>query len=210
MEDLAYRRMLDAYYLRESGLPLCAIEVGRIISMRDHISDVEQVLNEFFERTEEGWVHRRAEAEIAHFRDKREKASNAGKASAKRRFNGRSTDVQPTNNHKPITNNQDKEPKGSSASEDAPLGPNEVLDGWNELAGSLGLARVRKLTDVRRRKVIAQAKRFPIEDWQAVFGKIAASPFLRGDNQQGWRCDFDFILSENNFVKILEGKYDRQ
>lgn len=105
MEDLAYRRMLDAYYLREGELPLCAIEVGRIISMRHNIADVEQVLSEFFERTETGWFHKRAEAEIAHFRDKRQKASNAGKASAERRFNGRSTDVQPTNNQEPITIN---------------------------------------------------------------------------------------------------------
>lgn len=102
------------------------------------------------------------------------------------------------------------EPKGSCASEDAPLVASEVLEGWNELAGSLGLAKVRKLTDARRRKVNAQAKRFPIADWQIVFSKIAGSPFLRGENRNGWRCDFDFILSENNFVKILEGKYDKQ
>lgn len=102
------------------------------------------------------------------------------------------------------------EPKGSCASEDAPLVASEVLEGWNELAGSLGLAKVRKLTDARRRKVNAQAKRFSIADWQIVFSKIAGSPFLRGENRNGWRCDFDFILSENNFVKILEGKYDKQ
>ena len=93
MEDLAYRRLLDAYYLRESELPLCTIEVSRIISMRFNIEDVEQVLIEFFERTETGWFHKRAEAEITHFRDKRQKASNAGKASAERRSSIRSTGV---------------------------------------------------------------------------------------------------------------------
>lgn len=102
------------------------------------------------------------------------------------------------------------EPKGSCASGDAPLAVDEVLEGWNTLAQHHGLAQVRKLTDARRRKVLAQAKRFAVPDWQAVFAKIAQSPFLKGDNRQGWRCDFDFILSENNFVKILEGKYDRQ
>lgn len=91
-----------------------------------------------------------------------------------------------------------------------PLSADEVLEGWNELAGNHGLAQVRKLTDQRRRKVLAQAKRFSVPDWQAVFAKISQSPFLQGENRQGWRCDFDFILSENNFVKILEGKYDRQ
>lgn len=103
-----------------------------------------------------------------------------------------------------------KEPEGSCASADAPLTTDEVLEGWNQLAQVHGLAQVRKLTEARRRKVLAQAKRFTVPDWQAVFAKIAQSPFLKGDNRQGWRCDFDFILSENNFVKILEGKYDRQ
>lgn len=102
------------------------------------------------------------------------------------------------------------EPSKESASGDAPLSVDEVLEGWNELAANHGLAQVRKLTDARRRKVLAQAKRFSVPDWQAVFAKISQSPFLKGENRQGWRCDFDFILSENNFVKILEGKYDRQ
>lgn len=91
-----------------------------------------------------------------------------------------------------------------------PLSVDEVLEGWNELAANHGLAQVRKLTDQRRRKVQAQAKRFSVPDWQAVFAKISQSPFLKGENDRGWRCDFDFILSEQNFVKTLEGKYDRQ
>lgn len=102
------------------------------------------------------------------------------------------------------------DPKGSCASGDAPLSVNEVLEGWNELAKVHGLAPIRKLTDQRRREVLAQAERFSVPDWQAVFARISQSPFLKGENNRGWRCDFDFILSESNFVKILEGKYDRQ
>lgn len=109
---------------------------------------------------------------------------------------------------KPPMNHQ--EPSKGSASGDAPLAVDEVLEGWNILAAKHGLSQVRKLTDQRRRKVTAQARRFPVPDWQSVFGKISQSPFLRGENRQGWRCDFDFILSEGNFVKILEGKYDQQ
>lgn len=107
MEDLAYRRMLDTYYLREQALPEDPAQVARLIGMRDHIVEVEQVLSDFFDLTAEGWRHDRADAEIAHFRDKSMKASNAGKASAQRRLNERSTDVQPTNNQEPITNNQE-------------------------------------------------------------------------------------------------------
>lgn len=104
---------------------------------------------------------------------------------------------------------KDIEPKGSCASGDAPLTVDEFVEGWNSNAASLGLAQIRKLTPVRRRKVQAQIKRFALDEWQSVFAKISQSPFLLGQNG-GWRCDFDFILSENNVLKILEGKYDRQ
>lgn len=110
----------------------------------------------------------------------------------------------------PSPSPRNKEPKGSSASDDAPLSVTEILEGWNMLAGNHGLARVAKLTETRRRKVQAQARRFSIPDWVKVWAKISQSPFLKGENRQGWRCDFDFVLSENNFVKILEGKYDPQ
>ena len=70
--------------------------------MRTHSESIAIVLREFFVNENEGWFSERVNKEIQHFRDKIDKASKAGKASAQQRFNGRSTDVQPTNNHKPI------------------------------------------------------------------------------------------------------------
>jgi uncharacterized protein YdaU (DUF1376 family) len=107
IEDIAYRRMLDWYYTHEQPLPLDVQEIARQIRMRDHAAAIRDVLNEFFQQTDEGWFSTRAEKEIEHYQAKKQQASRAGKASAERRFNGRSTDVQPTNNHKPITNNQE-------------------------------------------------------------------------------------------------------
>ena len=138
MEDLAYRRMLDSYYLREQPLPLGPAEVARLIGMRDHIAEVEQVLTDFFNETDLGWQHDRADAEITHFRDKSAKASSAGKASAQRRFNERSTDVQPTNNQEPITNNQEpditphKPPKGPEIAIPDWM-PTEAWNGWLQM-----------------------------------------------------------------------------
>lgn len=109
---------------------------------------------------------------------------------------------------KPSKNHQ--EPSEVSASGDAPLTVEEVVEGWNDTAAKHGLVQVRKLTADRRKKAQAQIRRFDLEEWQAVFAKVSQSPFLKGSNDRGWRCDFDFILSEKNFVKILEGKYDRQ
>lgn len=106
-EDLAYRRLLDLYYLHEKPLDNSIEAVARLIGMSDYLADVEMVLLEFFTCQDEGgWVNSRADKEIAHYKAKSEQASNAGKASAKARLNGCSTDVQRTFNQT-ITNNQE-------------------------------------------------------------------------------------------------------
>ena len=98
MEDLIYRRLLDLYYLHERPLNEDASVVAKQIGLRDMAATVRDVLNEFFERTDDGYRSARADKEIAHYHSKIEQASRAGKASAERRSNARSTDVQPTNN----------------------------------------------------------------------------------------------------------------
>jgi len=103
IEDIAYRRLLDAYYLQERPLNSGTATVARQINMREYEAEVKLVLEEFFLLTEEGWVNQRADKEIKHYKAKVEQASRAGKASAERRSNARSTDVQPTNNQEPIT-----------------------------------------------------------------------------------------------------------
>lgn len=70
MEDLAYRRMLDKYYLREGSLPPNPADVARLVRMRQQIAEVEAVLKEFFTLTSEGWVHRRCEQEIEAFQER--------------------------------------------------------------------------------------------------------------------------------------------
>jgi uncharacterized protein YdaU (DUF1376 family) len=107
IEDIAYRRLLDLYYLHERPLNSGSASVARQINMREFEDEVKLILEEFFTLSDDGWINVRADKEIAHYRGKIEQASRAGKASAERRFNTCSTDVQLTNNHKPITNNQE-------------------------------------------------------------------------------------------------------
>lgn len=67
MEDLAYRRMLDQYYLRESALPVEPADVCELV--RAHTNEqraaVHSVLREFFQLSDAGWMHNRCEREIA-------------------------------------------------------------------------------------------------------------------------------------------------
>jgi len=107
MEDLAYRRLLDEYYLHERPFNSGIASVARQIGMREHESEVQFILESFFELTADGWANKRADEEIAQYRSKIEQASRAGRASAERRFNAGSTDVQPNIKHKPINIKQE-------------------------------------------------------------------------------------------------------
>ena len=112
IEDLVYRRLLDWYYLHECPIPLDEAEVSRQIRMRSHIESIAIVLREYFERTDDGWIHHRANKEIAKADDKSVKAS----ASAKARWSKKDANALPplsesnaTHNTLPIT--QDTEHK---------------------------------------------------------------------------------------------------
>lgn len=75
------------------------------------------------------------------------------------------------------------------------------------------LPKVLKLSDKRKSKIRIRFEEMG-QDYQVmqeVFEKAEASNFLRGDNHRGWHADFDWIFTNGqNWVKILEGKYDNK
>jgi len=108
IEDLAFRRLLDHYYLHEA--PIKQRDIARQIGLRDHEQEVLAVLDEFFVSTESGFVNPRADEEIAKYR----KFSEDGKKGAAKRWHKDSNGeaISPpnatpiaTNNQEPITNN---------------------------------------------------------------------------------------------------------
>ena len=105
MEDLAYRRCLDNYYLHERPLPEDPEQVAKLIRMREHLPDVKQVLKEFFVLEKgKGWINPRADEEIKKYKQKILASSRGGKASALARLKGTSSIPQPTNKQEPINN----------------------------------------------------------------------------------------------------------
>lgn len=85
MEDLAYRRLLDQYYLREGPLPADIQATAKLVRMRSMAADVESVLREFFTLTDEGWRHTRCDAEVEKMQDKQAKARASAAASVNAR-----------------------------------------------------------------------------------------------------------------------------
>lgn len=58
-EDLAYRRLLDLYYMAEKALPLDVNQAARLIGMREYVTEVGNVLNDFFTQASHGYTSKR-------------------------------------------------------------------------------------------------------------------------------------------------------
>lgn len=118
LEHGVYLRLLQCYYMQET--PLTG-DIKRMIGARstEESEAVFYVLKIFFIETEAGYIQPGADKRIAEYRDKSNKARKAVEV---RWHNERNSDVSKsdtdvsnnntggilTNNHKPITNNQDK------------------------------------------------------------------------------------------------------
>jgi uncharacterized protein YdaU (DUF1376 family) len=133
IEDLVYRRLLDWYYLHECPIPLDVSEVSRQIRMRSHTESIAIVLQEYFERTDNGWIHHRANKEIAKADEKSEKAS----ASAKARWSKKDANALPTqsdsnatHNTLPITHNTLPNTQKKATVVATPVGVSESV--WQE------------------------------------------------------------------------------
>ena len=95
----------------------------------------------------------------------------------------------------------------SSAREETTL----ALEAYNATAEQIGLPKAQKLTDARKSKLKARLKDCGgLEGWNYALMKVRENPFLCGDNSRGWRVDFDFLLTQSRFVKLMEGGYDQR
>ena len=81
-EDMAYQRLMRAYYRTEKPIPADIKAACRLVraDSRSQRDAVASVLREFFELLDDGWHQRRCDAEITRYRDKQAKASRSANA----------------------------------------------------------------------------------------------------------------------------------
>jgi uncharacterized protein YdaU (DUF1376 family) len=91
---------------------------------------------------------------------------------------------------------------------DKPLTKQEVIDAWQGRMVSAGFPAIAKMTGDRERKLRARLKDSTLEEWQRAMDAMERSAFCRGENDRGWKADFDFLLQPKSFTKLLEGAYD--
>ena len=72
------------------------------------------------------------------------------------------------------------------------------------------MPEVKKISDVRKNRISSLEKQYGKKSILAVIEKSRDSPFLQGDNKEGWVANFDWIFKPANFLKILEDNYAKR
>lgn len=83
---------------------------------------------------------------------------------------------------------------------------------WNEQAEKTGslVRRVTLMTDARKALVRARLAEYDndINVLRLAVDKIIASSYANGENPRSWVATFDWLMTQENLVKTLEGNYD--
>jgi uncharacterized protein YdaU (DUF1376 family) len=112
LEHGIYRQLLDSYYLDEKPLSNDLAKLMRSHSVRsaEEIDALKNVLSDFFELTEDGYIHKRCEDTILKYHGKSDKARASAMARWGDKKKGKDAFALEAHsegiaNHKPITNN---------------------------------------------------------------------------------------------------------
>ena len=227
-QSMAYLRLLWMYYDSEKPLKpdtkVLAFQIGATVE------ETQLLLESFFWLAENGWHHTRCDQEIAEYRSFLDKKSNAGKASAERRKNIRSTGVEQLLNSSAtgeqlttnqLTNNQFKVANATpdlGKPKSVPSAPiQEIVELYNTILPELPQTVV--VNDSRKRAIAARWREVVTADkldrqggldfFKWYFEMVKTSKFLTGKSKD-WKADMDFLFNPSKFPRVIEGTYHKE
>lgn len=87
--------------------------------------------------------------------------------------------------------------------------PDDLWRMWNRAAQEMGLPKVREMTEARRKRALTMIRKYGREGFVEAISAIERSTFLRGQTEQQFKADLDFLLQQKSFTRLIEGFYDR-
>lgn len=69
------------------------------------------------------------------------------------------------------------------------------------------LPQVKILNEKRKKTIKNFLKDFTVEQFEEICKTANSNSFLKGNNDRGWKADFDFLMRVDKATSILEGKY---
>ena len=74
----------------------------------------------------------------------------------------------------------------------------------------VNMPSIRVITDKRKSAVMARISQHSLATVYEMLTIAGNSEFLNGKNNRGWVADFDWLFKPENFVKVIERKYEKQ
>ncbi len=213
-----YTMMLCRIYEENGPVEFHVMRLSTYCGMREStfVKTVEKLIELGKLQLVEGKItNHRAEAEISSRANKLKNNSKAGKASVEKRQQKQwlaPTDVQQPFNHTDTDTDTDiTSSLRSDVSERAKKQDHvsEALEAYSALASRCGLPAVRVLNDARKRKLASLLKAHGLPVWLEALAKVEASDFCLG-RKGDFRADLDFLLQQQSFTRLLEGRYDNR
>jgi uncharacterized protein YdaU (DUF1376 family) len=211
---------LIMHYWRAGALPDNDTLLAQVTKLSAKAWKSHRAIIESFFTVEGGqWKHKRIETERSRAQATAERYHERAKKAAEARHKDASSNA--TSNGQACSKHRNSQSQShssielnestnvdSSAEADPPLTQDEILEAWQVRMVPQGFPPVRKMTSQRTRQLKARLKDSTFEEWQQAMSALERSAFCRGENDRGWRADFDFLLQPKSFTKLLEGAYD--
>jgi len=118
-----------------------------------------------------------------------------------------SSDIRETNSisnniQQTLFNNKDKEVLEVRKNERGQW----FVDTYNSICVSL--PKCQRLNAKRSKAISRVLKNYSEEEILTAFNNLESSDFCKGKNDSGWKADIDFLLKEDKFDRVLEGRYN--
>lgn len=205
-EDMAYTRLIRAYYHTEKPIPKDQVYRLARAATPAHRKAVDAVLKDFFTLDGDDYRQKRCDHEIARFKDKQEKAKrsadarwNASKPHSEGNANGMRTHSEGNAPQSPVSSNQspivNTEPNGSrqTATPLPPCPTQEVVDLYHQILPDL--PRVQLMSD-KRKRVVASFWKFVLTS-KKIDGTARASDKTEA---MDWTAEFFNRASQNDWL----------
>ena len=82
----------------------------------------------------------------------------------------------------------------------------QIADLYNDTCVSF--PRLTKLSDKRKKAIRARLRTYSLDDFKKLFEMAEASSFLKGQNRRNWSATFDWLITDGNMAKVLDGNYN--
>lgn len=81
----------------------------------------------------------------------------------------------------------------------------QISDLYNDICVSF--PKLTKLSDKRKKAIKTRLNMYNIDDFKQLFEMAEQSNFLKGGNDRNWSATFDWLITDSNMAKVLDGNY---